>query len=96
MSAGARTAWERAQHGWPARYPVAQFPNAPLLLALAGSAVAAATDGSARDYARAAASAGLAAWAWLELSAGVNAFRRTLGAAALVLVVARVGSALGG
>ncbi len=28
--------WRRGQVGWPRRFPIAQFPNPPLLLALAG------------------------------------------------------------
>lgn len=46
-------------------------------------------------YARAAFYAGLAAWAWGEMTSGVNWARRALGAAGLVLVVIRVGAALG-
>lgn len=88
-------AWRRAQHGWPARYPLAQFPNAPLLAAFAAWLVAAVTDGSAHAYARAAFYAGLAAWAWLELAAGVNLARRAIGLAGLAWVVAKVGVALG-
>ncbi|HWT94867.1 MAG TPA: hypothetical protein VN238_17855 [Solirubrobacteraceae bacterium] len=89
MTDGARvrSLWRRGQHGWPAAYPLAQFPNAPLLLALAGSLLAGATDGAVHDLARATFHAGLAAWAWLELTAGVNAFRRVLGLAGLVLTV---------
>jgi hypothetical protein len=80
---------------WPAGYPLAQFPNAPLLVALAGWAVAAPTDGAVHDYARATFYAGLAAWAWEELADGVNLFRRALGAAGLAYVVVKVGQALG-
>ena len=89
-------AWRRAQHGWPPRYPLVQAPNAPLAAALAAWLVAAATDGAAHDYARAAFYAALAAWAWEEAADGVNLVRRVLGAVVLVLVVARVGAALGG
>jgi hypothetical protein len=28
--------WRRDQVGWPRRFPIAQFPNPPLLLAFAG------------------------------------------------------------
>jgi hypothetical protein len=87
--------WRRAQHGWPASFPVAQFPNAPLLAAFAGGMVARLTDGSAHDYARAASYVGLAAWAWLEVSDGINWFRRALGAAGLVYVVVKVGAGFG-
>jgi hypothetical protein len=72
-----------------------QFPNAPLLVALGGSVVAAVTHGSAHAYARAVFYAGLAAWAWEELADGANWVRRALGAGALVYVVVKVGVALG-
>jgi hypothetical protein len=72
-----------------------QFPNAPLLVALAGLLVAAVTDGSAHAYARAVFYAALAAWAWQELTTGLNWARRVLGAAALLFVVLKVGAALG-
>ena len=87
--------WRRGQHGWPERYPLAQFPNAPLLVAFGGWLVAEATDGSAHAYARAVYYAGLTVWAWEELSDGVNLFRRALGAGGLVYVVVEVGQALG-
>ena len=91
-----RTLWERAQHGWPASFPIAQFPNAPLIVALGGSVVAAVTTGSVRDYARATFYVGLGVWAWGELTAGANWVRRILGAIGLVYVVMKVGQALGG
>jgi hypothetical protein len=88
--------WRRAQHGWPARFPLLQFPNAPLLVAWGGWLVAAFTDGSVHSYARATFYAGLTAWAWEELAAGVNWVRRALGVAGLAYVLAKVGAALGG
>ena len=90
-----RDLWSRGQRGWPESFPIAQFPNAPLLVALGGWLVAALTDGSAHAYARAAFYAGLAAWAWEELAGGVNWVRRALGAGGLVYVVVKVGEALG-
>ena len=97
MSTGSRLMdrWRRGQRGWPASFPLAQFPNAPLLLALGGWVVAALTDGSLHFYARAVFYAGLAAWAWLELADGANWVRRALGAGGLVYVVIKVGAALG-
>ena len=86
----------RGRRGWPAGFPVLQFPNAPLAVALAALLVAAVTDGSAHAYARAAFYAALAAWAWEELAGGVNWARRVLGAAGLAFVVLKVGAALGG
>ena len=87
--------WRRGQRGWPAGYPLVQAPNAPLLLALAGWLTAAATGGAVHADARATFYAGLAAWAWEELTDGVNLVRRALGAAGLVYVVVKVGAALG-
>ena len=87
--------WQRAQRGWPARFPIVQFPNAPLLVALGGWVVAALTDGSLHSYARATFYVGIAAWAWSELADGANWVRRTLGAGGLVYVVIKVGAALG-
>ena len=97
MSTGSRLMdrWRRGQRGWPASFPLAQFPNAPLLLALGGWVVAALTDGSLHFYARAVFYAGLVAWAWLELADGANWVRRALGAGGLVYVVVKVGAALG-
>ena len=87
--------WRSAQHGWPARFPLVQAPNAPLAVALAAWLVAALTDGAVHDYARATFYAALAAWAWVELADGANWFRRVLGAVVLVYVVVKVGAALG-
>jgi hypothetical protein len=92
---GLKDLWRRAQHGWPESFPLFQFPNAPLLVALAGLAVTGVTNGSLHDYAHATFYGGLAVWAWLELTAGAVWPRRVLGAAAFVYVVVEVGKALG-
>ena len=89
-----KDAWRRAQRGWPASFPVAQAPNAPLLVGLAGWLAAELGDGSAEAYARALFYVGISAWAWGELTGGVNWFRRALGAAGLVYVVVEAGTAL--
>jgi hypothetical protein len=90
-----RDRWRRGQRGWPASFPVVQFPNAPLLVALGGWLVAALTGGSVHSYARAVLYVGLTAWAWEELTDGVNWVRRGLGIAGLVYVIVKVGAALG-
>ena len=92
---GFRDLWRRGQRGWPTAFPVAQLPNAPLLLALVGLLVAALASGSVHDYARGAFYAGLAAWAWEEMVSGVNWLRRVLGLAGLVYVVVKLGVLLG-
>ena len=89
-----RQLWKRGQHGWPAEFPVAQLPNAPLLAALAAWLVAALTGGLVHDCARATFYTGLAAWAWKELEDGVNWIRRALGAAGLLFVIFKIAEAL--
>jgi hypothetical protein len=90
-----RHVWRSGQHGWPRRFPLLQFPNAPLLVAFGSWLVAVLTDGSVHAYARAVFYVGLAVWAWGELASGVNRVRRAIGAAGLVYVVIKVGAALG-
>ena len=68
---------------------VAQLPNLPLALALV--AVVAGhifNEGStAWGISRAVFFTGIAIWAWLELTEGVNGFRRVLGAGGLAWVI---------
>jgi len=79
----------RAQAGWPARFPIMQFPNAPLLVAFAGRGAQARTDGLARQLSGAVATAGLVVWAVGEAVDGANWFRRLLGATSLLWLAAR-------
>jgi hypothetical protein len=70
-------------------YTVAQFPNVPLgaaLVALVASWILS-SGSTAHAFARAVFYVGLGVWAWLELSDGVNGFRRVLGAAGLAWVL---------
>ena len=70
-------------------YTVAQFPNLPLGMALAGLFLSwvLSSGSTAHAVSRAVFYVGLAVWAWLELSDGVNGFRRVLGAVGLAWVV---------
>lgn len=86
--------WHRGQEGWPQRFPVAQFPNPPLLLAFAGWGLAAESDGTAHEVGRAVFTLGLAVWAWEEAMSGINWFRRLLGAGALIAIVASLAGEL--
>ena len=79
--------WRRGQVGWPRRFPIAQFPNPPLLLAFAGWGLAAA-GGTAHDVGRAIFTLGLAVWALQEAVGGVDWFRRLLGVGVLAWIVA--------
>jgi hypothetical protein len=76
-----------AQWGFPKRYPLVQFPNAPLLVALAASVVGWFVTGTVQSYVTAVGTVGIAVWAWGELVDGVNLFRHTLGLVVLVSTV---------
>lgn len=78
------------RHSWPESFPLAQFPNPPLAVALAGVVAERLTEDRAHDYAEAVVSVGLAIWAYGELAEGVNWFRRVLGAAGLAYVLSRL------
>lgn len=95
MSDRLKELWRRGQRGWPADNPVAQFPNAPLLVAIAAWIVRQFTDGSANDWASAVFYVALACFAFWELIDGVNRFRRIGGAVILLLVTYLVARALG-
>lgn len=88
--------WRRGQVGWPRRFPIVQFPNPPLLLAFAGSGLAAVASGTAHEVGRAVFTLGFAVWAWEEAVSGVNWFRRLLGAGALIWIVAGLAGELRG
>lgn len=90
-----RAAWDRAQRGWPKDFPLVQFPNAPLLVALAAWVAAKLTDGTAHDVFRGIFTAGLAWWAVLELVRGSNWVRRVLGAVVLASLAAGLVRSLG-
>lgn len=87
--------WRRGQRGWPADNPVAQFPNAPLLVAIAAWIARQLTDGTANDWASAIFYVAISCFAFWELVDGVNRFRRIGGAVILVLTVYLVAQALG-
>lgn len=76
---------------WPKRFPIVQLPNPPLWLALAATLAGRVVDGDAHAYARGAFYVGLSAWAWLELTDGVNWFRRVLGLVGLVYITLKLG-----
>jgi hypothetical protein len=82
--------WRRGQVGWPRSFPIAQFPNPPLLVALAGWVLATVAGGSLHDAGRVILTVGLVVWALGEALSGVNWFRRLLGLAVLVWIAARL------
>ncbi len=93
-STDTRTLWRRAQHGWPERFPLVQFPNAPLIVALVASVVGAVSSGSLHDVARAVFYLALGIWAYEELARGTTWLRRLMGAGFLIYLVVRLSQSL--
>ncbi len=90
-----RELWNRGQRGWPKNAPIAQFPNAPLLAAIAAWIVGHFTSGSIDDAASAVFYVALSCFAWWEVTDGVNNFRRVMGVAVLLYVVVSLAGKLG-
>jgi hypothetical protein len=64
---------------WPRRFPIAQFPNNPLIAAFVAGQVAAQLHGAGHFDAQAISYLAMAVWAYEELAHGVNWFRHGLG-----------------
>jgi hypothetical protein len=82
------------EFGFPRRFPIVQFPNLPLIVALLAGAAGAFLDGSEHSYAAAVSYLALTIWAYEELVHGVNWFRRLLGLAFVILLIMRVAHAV--
>ena len=79
---------------WPRRFPLAQFPNNPLIAAFLAGQVAAMLHGMGHSDARAISYLAMGIWAYEELTHGVNWFRHLLGLAYVVSTGAHLASAL--
>lgn len=90
--------WRRfrrlTQFAWPRRFPIVQFPNAPLIIALIAGETAKQTHGTSSDYASSVSYLAFGIWAYLELVEGVNWFRRLLGLAVATLTIVHLALAL--
>ena len=82
------------QQGWPPGFVLVQVPNTPLIVALVAVVVAHLAGGRLADFADAVSRLALAVFAYLELTDGVNWFRRLLGAVVLAYVTLRLTAAL--
>lgn len=80
--------------GFPARFPIVQFPNLPLVVALAAGTVGRFVSGKSHDDALAVAYLAMTIWAYEEFVHGSNWFRHLLGAAFLLILVLRVAHGL--
>ncbi len=79
---------------FPRSFPIVQFPNLPLIVALLAGAAGRFLDGSAHSYASAVSYLALTIWSYEELVDGVNWFRRLLGLAFVIVLIVRVAHAL--
>jgi hypothetical protein len=79
---------------FPRRFPVAQFPNLPLIAAILAGEIGKLLDGRAHSYAASVSYLAITIWAYEELVHGVNWFRRLLGLAFMILLIVRGADAL--
>ena len=84
------------QLGWPRSFPIVQFPNLPLIVAFLAGQFAHRLHGAGHADGAAVSYLAMAIWAYLELTAGVNWFRRLLGLAYVVSTVVHLARALHG
>jgi hypothetical protein len=78
---------------FPRRFPIVQFPNLPLIVAVLAGAAGKFLDGSAHSYAASVSYLAMTIWAYEQLVHGVNWFRRLLGLAYVILLIVRVADA---
>jgi hypothetical protein len=82
------------QLSWPKRYPLVQFPNAPLILAFLAGQAASALHGGAHPYLAAVSYLAMIVWAYEEVAHGVNRFRNLLGLGYAISTAVHLGLAL--
>ena len=82
------------QLSFPRRFPIVQFPNLPLIVAILAGEADTFLDGSAHSYAASVSYLAMTIWAYEELVHGVNWFRRLLGLTYVILLIVRVAHAL--
>lgn len=83
-----------ARLGWPRGFPVVQFPNPPLMLALLATAAGHLTHGDAHRLTRSVFYLALSVWAYDEARHGVNWFRRLLGLGFAIFIIIELARAL--
>ena len=98
MRASLLSAWlafkRLTELGFPRRFPIVQFPNLPLIVALLAAEAGTFIDGAGHRYAVAVAYLATAIWASEELLQGVNWFRHLLGLVVAIVLIVRVAGAV--
>jgi hypothetical protein len=80
---------------FPQRFPIVQFPNPPLIIAVLASAAAARTHHPGHAYLTAISFLAFGIWAYEELLHGVNWFRHLLGLGFGIAAAVHLALALG-
>jgi hypothetical protein len=80
---------------FPRRFPIVQFPNAPLIIAFLAGAAAARTHDPGHAYLAAISFLAFGIWAYEELLHGVNWFRHLLGLGFGIATAVHLALALG-
>jgi hypothetical protein len=83
-----------ARWQWPQSFPIAQFPNPPLIAALLAAGAERLTTGWAHSACGVVFYVALTVWAYEEARNGDNWFRRLLGAGALIYIASRIAGEL--
>jgi len=91
------TTWKRLRRwSWPRDYPIAQFPNPPLIIGLVALGLRYLASGAWADALGAVGYVFIGVWAYLELTAGVNLFRRALGLVGIAYIIVAITRGFGG
>jgi hypothetical protein len=83
-----------ARWEWPAGFAVVQFPNPPLIVALAASVAGHLTHGTGRRLVLSVFYVALSVWAYEEARHGDNWFRRSLGLGFSIYIIISLAQAL--
>jgi len=75
------------QLAFPRRFPIVQFPNLPLIVALLTGVASTFLHGNAHSYIAAVSYLAMTVWAYEELAHGVNWFRRLLGLTYVIILI---------
>jgi hypothetical protein len=81
---------------FPARFPIVQFPNPPLIITFLAGWAEMFLHGSPHTYAQSVSYLAETIWAYEELVHGVNWFRHLLGLVFVILLIMRVAHAVHG
>jgi hypothetical protein len=90
----ARSLWRGFERltklGFPPRFPIVQFPNLPLIIALIAGEASHFVSGTDHAYVLSASYLAMTIWAYEELANGSNWFRHLLGLAYTIILILRV------